>query len=103
MVMDTFKRISVQEAHQIIETGDVTIVDIRDAASFSRGHITGAQSLNEDNVQTFMQKADKQIPLICYCYRGFSSQQAAGFFVGQGFKEVYSIDGGWEGWKAAYA
>ena len=100
--MDTFTRISVQKAHEIMGSGEVTIVDIRDAGSFAQGHIAQAQGVNDENIQDFLQETDKEKPLICYCYHGISSQQAASFFANQGFKKVYSIDGGWEGWKAAY-
>ena len=101
--MDTFTRISVQKAHEIMETGNrVTIVDIRDANSFAQGHIAKAQTVNDENIGAFLQKTDKDAPLICYCYHGISSQGAASFFANQGFSQVYSIDGGWEEWKAIY-
>jgi thiosulfate sulfurtransferase len=102
--MDTFKRISAQKAHEIMGTDNkaVTIVDLRDANSFAQGHIARAQFVNDENINVFLQEADKEKPLICYCYRGISSQQAAMFFADQGFKQVYSIDGGWESWRANY-
>jgi len=102
--MNNFTQISVQKAHEIIRTGNmVTIVDIRDADSFAQGHIAQAQTVNDENIKAFLQKTDKETPLICYCYHGISSQQAAGFFADQGFKQVYSIDGGWEEWKVIYS
>lgn len=100
--MDTFTRISVQKAREIIGSGRVTIIDVRDPGSFAQGHIDQAQSVNEDNIDPFLLETDKEIPLICYCYHGISSQQAASFFASNGFKQVYSIDGGWEEWKEAY-
>jgi thiosulfate sulfurtransferase len=101
--METFTRISVQKAHEIIETGNgVTIVDIRDEGSFAQGHIPQAKAVNDENIEEFLRAADKEIPLVCYCYHGISSQKAAGYFAGQGFKQVYSIDGGWEEWKVNY-
>jgi len=100
--MDTFTRISAQKAHEIIASQKVTIVDIRDANSFAQGHMHEAQAVNEDNIKSFLEAANKEIPLICYCYHGNSSQQAAAYFSNQGFNQVYSIDGGWEGWKAIY-
>jgi len=100
--MSGFMRISVQKAHEIMGAGSVTVVDLRDDASFARGHIQRARILNEKNIEAFLRETEKEIPLICYCYHGISSQQAAGFFAGQGFKQVYSIDGGWEEWKGFY-
>jgi len=101
--MDTFTRISVQKAHELISSGQVTIVDIRDADAYAQGHISHARSLNDGNIKEFLEGTDKSLPLICYCYHGISSQNAAGYFASQGFEQVYSIDGGWEGWKTAYA
>ncbi len=101
--MDAFTRISAQRAHEIIESSDVTIVDVRDADSFAQEHIPKANSLNDGNIDAFLADTDKEKPLICYCYRGISSQRAAAFFADRGFKKVYSIDGGWEDWKKIYA
>jgi len=100
--MNTFTRISVQKAHEIMGSRDVTIVDIRDAGSFAQGHIPQAQTVNDGNIKEFIKATDKEKPLICYCYHGISSQQAAGYFANQGFRQIYSIDGGWEAWKAIY-
>jgi len=100
--MSTFKQISVQEVHEMIATQAVSIVDIRDANSYLQGHIPEAQVVNDENIQKFLQEVDHEKPLICYCYHGISSQRAALFFSNQGFKKVYSMDGGWEAWKAAY-
>ena len=41
-------------------------------------------------------------PLIVTCYHGNSSQSAAAYLVGQGFSDVYSLDGGFELWRATY-
>jgi thiosulfate sulfurtransferase len=101
--MDTFKRISAQKAFEIIGSGgNATIVDLRDTDSFLQGHIPQAQTVDDKNIKLFLQEADKEKPLICYCYHGIASQRAAGFFAGHGFKEVYSIDGGWKDWRAIY-
>lgn len=101
--MEPFERISVQKAQEIISTGNkVNIVDIRDARSFAQGHLPQAKSVNDENLEVFIQTTDKETPLVCYCYHGFSSQQAALFFVNKGFKQVYSIEGGWEEWKTVY-
>ena len=100
--MDTFTRISVQQAYEIMESGKTTIVDVRDTGAFALGHIANAQVVNDENIKDFLEGTDKEIPLICYCYHGISSQRAANFFADQGFKKVYSIDGGWEEWKGIY-
>jgi thiosulfate sulfurtransferase len=100
--MDNFTRITVQKAHEIMASGKVTVVDIRDAGSFAQGHIAHAQNVSDANIKDFLGSSDKTIPLVCYCYHGISSRQAAGYFADQGFRQVYSIDGGWGEWEEIY-
>ena len=69
--MDEFKQISVEEAHQILESGKAE----------------------------FVTKTDKTKPVVCYCYHGNTSQGAAAYLKDQGFKEVYSVIGGFEEWR----
>lgn len=98
----TFSCISGSAAKQMIETRAVTIIDIRDPSSFASAHVTGAISVNNSNVSEFVAQADFDKPLLVFCYHGHSSQGAADFFGGQGFIEVYSVDGGFEEWRTNY-
>ncbi|GGC06553.1 thiosulfate sulfurtransferase GlpE [Marinobacterium zhoushanense] len=99
--MDQYQCISTQEAADLIDQG-AAIVDIRDAQSFFGLHIKDALNLSNDNLHDFMAEADMDKPLIVCCYHGISSQSAAGFLVQQGFDKVYSLDGGFEAWRAAF-
>ena len=100
--MGNLKEIDPQEAQEKIKGGGVTIVDIRDPGSFEDAHIPHARSVGQQNVEEFIADADKQKPLICYCYHGISSQSAAQFFIEKGFSEVYSIIGGFEEYRKHY-
>ena len=44
---------------------------------------------------------DYDEPLIIMCYHGVSSRNTAQFLVEQGFEEVYSVKGGFDGWVHA--
>ena len=91
-----FKRISVEKAKTLIEREpSLTIADIRDRESFERSNIPSSVHLTNHSVNSFLQTASKENPLLIYCYHGNSSQQAAAYFVGEGFKDVYSMDGGY--------
>ena len=98
----TFTCIPAAAAKKMLDERDVTVVDIRDPQSFAGGHVPGSLSLNNSNVQTFVAEADHDKPLLVFCYHGHSSQGAADFLAGQGFAEVYSVDGGFEGWRMQY-
>lgn len=98
-----FTQISIAEAKQKIDAGQVAILDIRDPGSYQNGHITGATSITEDSdIEKFLNASDKQKPVLVYCYHGNSSQGASAFLCEQGFKEVYSMKGGFEEWKKTY-
>ncbi|WAJ38213.1 thiosulfate sulfurtransferase GlpE [Pseudomonas sp. GOM7] len=99
--MSEFKRISPQQAQALREQGAV-VVDIRDPQSFANGHIVGSRHLDNHSLHDFITQADLDAPLIVACYHGNSSQSAAAYLVGQGFADVYSLDGGFELWRATY-
>lgn len=99
--MSEFKRIAPEQAQALREKGAV-VVDIRDPQSFAAGHINGALHLDNHSLADFIARADLDAPLIVTCYHGNSSQSAAAYLVGQGFSDVYSLDGGFELWHATY-
>jgi len=98
MIM-TYKCISVEQAKALIQAGDSTILDIRDAGSFSQSNIENSVNVSNDNIEQIINNSDKTLPLIVYCYHGNSSKGAAEYFHNLGFKESYSVDGGYEDWK----
>lgn len=102
MSMEQFQHISVQQTHDKMQQSKVSIVDIRDEQSFASGHITGSIHLTNGTLNQFMQDNDMDEPVVVCCYHGISSQQAAQFLIHQGFEEVYSLDGGFEAWRAAF-
>src|SRR3989344_1934103 len=99
--MSEFKRIPPEQAQALRQQGAV-VVDIRDPQSFAAGHISGSQHLDNHSLHAFITQADLDAPLIVTCYHGNSSQSAAAYLVGQGFSYVYSLDGGFELWRATF-
>ncbi len=98
----TYQCISIQQAQQLITAGDVTLLDIRDAHSYSLGHVENATHVNDTNVESITSQANNNIPLIIYCYHGNSSKNAADYFYTAGVKDAYSVDGGFEQWKTYF-
>lgn len=93
------KRISILQAKDILDNNEASVlVDIRDSESYNQNHVSGALHLNQNNLSGFISDTAKDIPVLVMCYHGNSSQIAAQFLTEQGFKDVYSIDGGFEAW-----
>ncbi|MCU5771883.1 thiosulfate sulfurtransferase GlpE [Erwiniaceae bacterium BAC15a-03b] len=100
--MEQFECISVQQAEQRLAQGNALLVDIRDPQSFAVAHTTGAFHLTNDSLGTLLQQTDAATPLLVMCYHGISSKSAAQYLLTQGFDQVYSVDGGFEAWHAAF-
>ncbi|MGM0694777.1 MAG: thiosulfate sulfurtransferase GlpE [Pseudomonadota bacterium] len=81
------------------ERRELALVDIRDPQSFDQGHIPGSRRLDNATVGAFTDQVSHALPLVVVCYHGHSSQQAAAWLAGQGFAEVYSLDGGFTDWQ----
>lgn len=99
MVIEMFKRINEQQAKDKLNINGAILLDVRDIDSYNSGHIGQAIHLTNDNVSDIITNTSKEVPVLVMCYHGNSSQNVAAYFAQQGFSEVYSIDGGYEGWS----
>ncbi|MEZ5572853.1 MAG: thiosulfate sulfurtransferase GlpE [Halioglobus sp.] len=97
-----FKRVSIDEAKALIDTGEVTIGDVRAVDAYHAGHIANAIHVQAETMDHFLSQAHEDKPLILYCYHGNSSQGAANYFCELGYTQVYSMDGGYEAWRLKY-
>jgi len=93
----SFKHLSVEQLKEM-QKGEVTIIDIRDAQSFANGNIENSILINNQSVEQFIADTNFDIPLVVCCYHGNSSQGAAQYLFDEGFKETFSLDGGYEKW-----
>ena len=77
------------------------LIDVRTPREFSNGFIEGAKNIdyNGDSFEKQMKKLDKTKPVLVYCAAGGRSENAAELLQEWGFKEVYDLEGGYNGWK----
>ncbi|MBC8950466.1 thiosulfate sulfurtransferase GlpE [Xenorhabdus sp. TS4] len=100
--MDHFQTITPEQAYQHWLDKTAVIVDIRDPQSFHTGHATGAFHLTNETLNSLLQEADFDQPVMVMCYHGHSSQGAAQYLINMGFETVYSVNGGFEVWQRDY-
>lgn len=96
--MSELQRIDIAGALTLIDNG-AQIADIRQPADYAAGHIPGARHLDNHSLAQFINDSDYDTPVIVCCYHGFSSLSAGSYLISQGFSNVYSLDGGFEGWR----
>ncbi len=89
------------ELHAMIEKGtNITIIDVRAAEDYDRGHIPGATNLTQGEWGTF-RNVSKENNNIFYCYsqQCHLAAKAAFFFALHGYS-VIELEGGWQAWRA---
>ena len=95
----SYNRIGHPQADALLQRTDVQVLDVRDAESYLRGHIEGAQNISTRNLGDFIGSGNKDAPVLIYCYHGNSSQEYSKILVQFGFSDVSSLDGGYEAWR----
>ena len=92
--MDTTKTINLTDAKDLINTGNVILADIRDEQSYMQAHIPDAIHLTDDNLDEFKKNTGLDETIIIYCYHGINSLGAAQYFANMGYRNVFSLNGG---------
>ena len=89
--------------NKISETKDAVVLDVRTADEFSGGHIANAQNIdwNSSDAEDAIKNLDPSKSYFVYCLSGGRSSSAANFMRGNGFKNVYELNGGMMKWRAA--
>lgn len=85
---------------QTEQSKNVQLIDVRAPYEMQGGYLKGARNLNIDDVE-FNQKLkllNKELPVYVYCVSGRRSEKAAKQMLEQGFKEVYTLGGGFKKW-----
>jgi molybdopterin/thiamine biosynthesis adenylyltransferase/rhodanese-related sulfurtransferase len=96
--------ISVRETNQLLQKREpIALLDIREKEEMALGYIKGAtfipQGLLEEQVQTLL--PDKDIPVVVYCAGGIRSLAAVKLLKEKGYRQVFSMARGIDGWKDA--
>ena len=98
-----FKQLTHTEADTLITQGDVVVLDVRDKKSYETACIPTATHFSMSDLTSFCEGADKDLPVLIYCFHGISSQAVAGHLVEQGFTQVYSLIGGFDVWSTHHS
>ena len=97
----TFQHLSIEQLKAMLDEQEVILLDTRDEASYAAGHIEGAMRLDERSVTAFVNETEKASAVVVVCYHGHSSQGVANYLSGQGFSNVYNLDGGYTAWAGS--
>lgn len=94
------KDVQPAEFTELFNSGKGTLVDVRTPGEYGGGHIGDAMLIDYTNpsFSEEIQKLDKDKPVYVYCASGGRSSRAMADMKGMGFKEVYNLLGGYNGY-----
>lgn len=94
------KVVSPAEFKELMGKENAQIVDVRTPRECAGGIIGDAVNIDytADGFQTEIAKLDMSKPTLIYCASGGRSGKAAKIMKDLGFKEVYDLQGGYNGW-----
>ena len=95
----TAKVITVTQLERKISR-DIQLIDVRTPKEFKEGHIGNAVNIdvNDSNFISNIQKLNKNKRVYVYCRTGKRSALAAHQMDSLGFKKIYNLPVGYEGW-----
>jgi rhodanese-related sulfurtransferase len=96
------QRITPLQLTQLINHKNATVIDLRTAEDFAKGHIVGAVSLPLSEYKANPKKLDKfkSKPIVLLCAKGIESPKIAAPLKEQGF-HVHVLGGGIQNWIQA--
>ena len=95
--------VSTLEATQMINRQDALVLDVRDQAEYSKGHVLNARNIPLAQIEARIADLGKQKdkPVIVYCASGNSSGAAIATLLKGGFASAVSLNGGFSAWQQA--
>ena len=98
------REVSVEQTLERVRQG-ARLIDVREDNEWGRGHAAGARHLGRGVIERDIEREvpDHSAELILYCGGGYRSALAVDNLQRIGYRNVYSMDGGWTAWKDAGA
>lgn len=83
----------------------VRLIDVREDHEWNAAHAAGAEHLSKGIIERDIEVSvpDKSTEVILYCGGGFRSALSADVLQQMGYRNVYSMAGGWKAWQEAGA
>ena len=105
LVQDARKRVrelTVADVKAKLDRGEkFHLVDVREESEFARDHLPGAVHMGKGVIERDIEQRvpDTGAEIVLYCGGGYRSALSADNLQKMGYTNVWSMDGGWRGWK----
>lgn len=93
------KSLNCSKAQELINSGEIQLVDVREADEFALCKIEGATLLPLSTFPNCLDKLSKKVPVLFYCHHGRRSMMACIQADNEGFVETYNLEEGIDAWS----
>ena len=83
----------LEDVPDVCKKDNVTLLDVRTKAEYSRGHMEGFKNIPVDELREKLEEIEKDRPVYVICQSGLRSYIAARILAGNGY-DVYNFSGG---------
>jgi rhodanese-related sulfurtransferase len=90
--------IDARTAQDLIASGELDVVDVREPNEWANGHVPGSRLLPLGRLRAAPRASLPRDGIIFICAAGIRSETAARVAVGLGYTRVYNLVGGTRGW-----
>ena len=93
--------VSVQQGKEMIDRGEVFILDVRTREEYNESHINGSILIPVKELDIRFKELPRDKKILVYCRTGIRSVTASEILVKNGFNQIYNMQGGITAWKNA--
>ncbi len=92
--------VGLDELEQMLEEGNVLLLDLRPTAEYGFGHITGARSIPMEELKVSLRTLNREIEIVAYCRGPFCllADEAVRILKENGFS-ARRLESGYPDWK----
>jgi rhodanese-related sulfurtransferase len=90
-----------QQAHELLSSGTIEVIDVRDPGEWSGGHLPGARLVPLEQLRANPKSLLTRDGVLFVCAAGMRSQTAARIAASQGLTKIYNLSSGTRGWVNA--
>jgi len=98
---EPFTRLTVQEAKERLDQGNVEFVDVRELHEYAGGHATGTKHIPVNSVSARISEIADDRDVIFICQKGQRSALAAEYAAAAGRTRLFNLEGGTDAWQSA--
>ncbi|CAN5559297.1 MBL fold hydrolase [soil metagenome] len=99
--LSKIEQITAVTAKELLDRGEITILDVRGSAEYKEGHVPEAVHIPLGYLEDRLDEVPDNKLLVVHCLSGFRSSIAASILDAHGHAPIANLVGGYQAWAAA--